>query len=656
MKMGEDLINFGLSPRIDNYSFTHFEERVNNPAIIFQIIISFFSLNFGLPEGLYYLRIVASGLFFLALFGYYKAIKSPWTVVALTLPFITMFYFFRFGHVRPEIFSMVLVVVALTLCIRARNDFNHKNLFVIALLMVFWVNYHVAILGYVIFFGLFVDKAIDLVRKKERPGAVKLWLGWGVVLIVIGFANMELTHPLIETLKFSNEWQLIKEFEPTYAKLPDSAILTVFWLVSLYTVFALVKQNRIGMAIVCAIFTYQSWAVVRFLAISGIIVICLIALVLVSTETQKLFSNIKPSLRKFLWILGIGAVMTGTAFSTQRANVIHSMDNSSEFPVEIFSYLKQQYPQGGNIFNRYAEGGYLLYHLAPEFKIYIDGRLNILYPLDFTKRSRELLHYGRNSPGFASEVEKYDIKFALFPIEYAKAPLIDEALDLNVELVSDKFVLFSNEPSRLTYSSALMYFPMCWNSAFTDKILPELLQAERVLPKSSALLPVVAALAEKTGSTGLPENFRVESASDFGKDFYLRFAAYEALRLRQYKNAIERFEAISTKEAMDWLMIATAHMMQNNYQWAARTIEFALSEEGKKTISTPISQNDVIVLVTLVTRLEQNVSVSPVISSIAESNRKALLSNFPQLTFNVQLEDPAQLCQLIGPKVLLPDP
>ena len=91
LKMGLDLIEKGLSPFIDHYSFTHHGESISNVPVLFQVTLATFVSKFGLLEGYQYTRIFAASLLLLSLYYYFRFIKSPWYIIAIVLPFLLMF-------------------------------------------------------------------------------------------------------------------------------------------------------------------------------------------------------------------------------------------------------------------------------------------------------------------------------------------------------------------------------------------------------------------------------------------------------------------------------------------------------------------------------------------------------------------------------------
>jgi len=652
MRMGEDLLYRSLAPGIDHYSYTYLNEPVTNTPVIFQSILAVFSSNFGVPAGLKFLRLIVMCLFLAAIFLFYRSIRANWVIIALTLPYIVLFYLFRFMHVRPEMFGNLFIVVALILCIKTRTDYSHKNLALIAGFMLFWVNYHIAILGYVIFFGLFVDKAIDLLRKVEDRQLWSSWLVWGAVIFLLGFANPNLTHTLFDTLKFSDEWALINEFKATHEILSNNSLLTGFWLVCIYVVIALARQYHFGLAIVCAIFAFQSWDSLRFLTISGVVVICLTAYALAETDFEQLFASVKKSIRVLLITTGFGIGLAGVALSSVKAFETQQLNNSDEYPASIVSHLLENHPGGGNIFNRAREGGFLLYHLAPEFKVYIDGRSNILYPLDFIKRHLDLYYYTGVGGSLADELQRHDVDFAIYPIEFGQLLISDKSHDLSLELVTDRFVLFSTAPDGFPVSGSLLYFPMCWHDQLADAIEPELANAEQVLPQSSQLLPLLNSLKEIIAK-GDQENFiDMTLASPPANDYHRRFLAYLAADSHRYPEAYGLFETIEYKETLDLLMMALAQSRMSNDALASELLSFVLSDTWSRQNPFALSELEKIGLVSLFGHLKPYFRFPQDITSLVEGHRQSLLGKYPESFFALDRFDPAIICPSILPETV----
>lgn len=603
LKMGQDLIEQGISPRVDHYSFTFPEQPILSVPYFFQVVLSLFVSGFGSPEGFQLLKIFSFSLFMLAIYFYYREIRAPWQIIFITLPYIFVFLLFRFNHIRPEIFDNVLVVIALTLYLRASKSFSHRNLAFIAVLQLFWVNYHAPILGYVIFFGLFLDKSIDMLKKREDAPSLLRWASWGFVIFIIGFVNPDLSHQLFSVLRFSNEWAVLTELTPTNELSPNSPFFYVFWLVSGYIAISLVMQRQYGFALVCAIFAFQSWQAINVISISGVVVICLLAFTLSNVNFAEFFKTIKPNIKILITVLGVVAAASGVFQSVTKAMDVNEKNNDDDFPRDVASYLKKNHPQGGNIFNRLRDGGFLIYHLSPEFKVYIDGRTNVLYPVEFLT-DYATLYSSENFESIADEIEHYNIEFAIYPIEMGWFPLTDNLHALSAEYVSKKFILLSSRQNNFPLSARVMYFPMCWQQPNQQALSVEYARGKEILPADSVLLPVLEILVGLANSANPYQFFNSIDMQQVPSLYQRRLLGYAALELRSYQQASAFFQSIGKKDTLDLLMLAHASTQTRNFRHAEELLLIALSDEWALLNEWQLSSHEQAIAVTLLENLK----------------------------------------------------
>jgi hypothetical protein len=70
-------------------------------------------------------------------------------------------------------------------------------------------------------------------------------------------------------------------------------------------------------------------------------------------------------------------------FVTLKNPSLEITDNG-RFPANAVNFLKEK-KLGGNIFNEFNWGEYLIWHLYPQCKVAIDGRYDTVYPVSFLK-------------------------------------------------------------------------------------------------------------------------------------------------------------------------------------------------------------------------------------------------------------------------------
>jgi hypothetical protein len=88
----------------------------------------------------------------------------------------------------------------------------------------------------------------------------------------------------------------------------------------------------------------------------------------------------------------------GGFFGTAAAALAFFYASLSDLPSPHLGWQRHRYPEralsfvrqhdlGGRVLNSFRHGGYLIFHAYGEHKVYVDGRNDIAYPLEFLKRA-----------------------------------------------------------------------------------------------------------------------------------------------------------------------------------------------------------------------------------------------------------------------------
>ena len=112
-------------------------------------------------------------------------------------------------------------------------------------------------------------------------------------------------------------------------------------------------------------------------------------------------------------IVVVGLFVSGQPLdAARRGNTF----DPSRFPVRAVDWLSV-HPQSGNVFNEFTWGGYILFRLWPEQRVFIDGQTDF-YGVELVKDYLTLLNA---RTGWETLLEKYRIDWALLPRD---APLV----------------------------------------------------------------------------------------------------------------------------------------------------------------------------------------------------------------------------------------
>jgi hypothetical protein len=125
-------------------------------------------------------------------------------------------------------------------------------------------------------------------------------------------------------------------------------------------------------------------------------------------------------------------------------------------PVEVAGFLKR-HPPPGKMWNPLNLGGYLLYALAPEKKVFVDGRADQVYP---RRLFRQSIRAGADPDAFWPQVLAHDVGFAV--VEYRGEQVLSRSVlrHPNWTLVywgDHTCVLVRGKPENRAYRQAMGY-------------------------------------------------------------------------------------------------------------------------------------------------------------------------------------------------------
>lgn len=136
------------------------------------------------------------------------------------------------------------------------------------------------------------------------------------------------------------------------------------------------------------------------------------------------------------WINQGVLVALSAAMFAQSGLLSRSLTSAYPYPVGACAFLKQ-HAMKGNVLNDYTWGEYLIWHLAPDFKVFIDGRYDTVYPLRTIYES-SLFNY--DLPGADKVLDAYPHDFVLIS-PYSRSRKLMEVRKDWVVIYSDNAAL-----------------------------------------------------------------------------------------------------------------------------------------------------------------------------------------------------------------------
>ena len=292
--------------------------------------------------------------------------------------------------VRPQMISLFLTSLVLFLLDRFRQDGRLRFLIPLPLIMLLWVNLHA---GYFLGLGLvgiyiaggFIEFLLAKFSKTEPVSPAptfKSILGLCITLgicILATLANPNgifiLIYPF-QTLTSPSMQQFIQEwFSPDFHQLMWQPL--AWFILALIGVGMVSKKSISATNILLAlVFGYAALISMRnipFFALAAIPVLAeqvgsLIKIRTTVRAPSRLFRLIAP------FLLGGILLITGLRF----IQIVQEQPKteSENFPQTAVDWLLEHAPTG-NLFNSYNWGGYLIWRMYPQERVYIDGRADV---------------------------------------------------------------------------------------------------------------------------------------------------------------------------------------------------------------------------------------------------------------------------------------
>ena len=223
-------------------------------------------------------------------------------------------------------------------------------------------------------------------------------------------------------------------------------------------------------------------------------------------------------------------------------------------------------------------GGYLLYHLAPDSEVYIDGRTGILYPVVHYLKMKEA---GDSPDVLKSEIAKYDIDYFIVQNTAHDARLMADAGPMKLDFADVRYFLYSRHDANFPTSGLLWGKPYCWKKSMANDVVQERVKAVQLLPEASplhALLDVASSITQYEDQE--PLIAKLEEMME-ATDSVKRFAGYRAIEISKSNLAIHLFNAVNSKNTKDFLAISLANLRAGEIDRAEETLDQATRIQWK---------------------------------------------------------------------------
>ena len=347
LKAGQLVVATHTVPRTDVFSYTAFGHEYIDHEWLFQVT-QYAAWSLAGPLGIALLKclIVAATLVLVALYAVRRG-ADPLVAGGLTLLAIA-------GGItriieRPELFSTLFAVITFVLADSYLRTRDWKFLAPLPVLCALWANVHAAVIVGLIIQILFI-RSVPQVAAFVASVAAACVNPFGYRVLTVPF---ELTRIIDSGLLNNEEWR-----HPTLVKAP------FYFVAVMLMAFLMIRQKRSTAHVLVALFL----ASISLRYIRNVGLFC--------TFVPLIVGDTRLNRRA---IAALGAISLAIIL-TVYFPFEHGIGEASYFPDGIVRSVKQRNLRG-HMLNSYSFGGYLIWNLYPERRVFIDGRNEVYLPL-----------------------------------------------------------------------------------------------------------------------------------------------------------------------------------------------------------------------------------------------------------------------------------
>ena len=439
-------------PKTNLFSFTEPDFPFTNHHWLSEVIFYGIYGWFGFT-GLILLKVVFVLAAFLLLFFVAKKYATFWPIVISFL--FSIFIFIERTEVRPEIFSFAILAFFLFGLFKAKHEQNYKYLWFLPIAQLFWVNLHIYFfIGPVLMLSFLVDQLINLKNKQvnrslsqfdgEESGARKRPIHLFVDLSIRRTLTV-LCLVFIVTIFNPNGIQgvllpfnILKEYGYSIVENQTLAFLANFFgfkltififklSVAVVVILSVINfrktRQRIFEVLILIFSIYAGFKMLRNLPLYALISFPVLAILLTGVFSQgSTFFKTQGRTLKTSWlnrscllvvamfiIFMIFWVSGGGYYKAIRSAKVFGFSVPGELEKAV-NFVKENKMEG-NMFNNFDIGGYLIWKLYPDYKLFVDNRPEA-YSVKFFSEIYKPMQ--ENKEKWKEFSEKYGINFVFF--------------------------------------------------------------------------------------------------------------------------------------------------------------------------------------------------------------------------------------------------
>lgn len=528
VKSGEIIAQRGII-NYDVFSYVTAGREWFSYEWLFQYLIYIFQKVFGFEA----IKYLVAGFATLSVFTIYKLTQKVFgatKIAALTIAFFYFVSIFEFINPRPHLLAYLFLIWTLFLILH--YYFKGKNLLYLSLpIIILWSNLHGSVfLATGLFLGYGFVSFVNWFRSKDL-----IWLNKSKIFLI--YVPLSVIFSILPPIYFKQYKVLITfyEYRETITKFIDEwtplnnspisfAIYTttfvIVFSIFLLTAWKFKKFGEIFWVLPILPLSFGVYIASRNAFLGYLVFTLILGWCVGQASLKKLGGRSQKLFLIFLVILILSHI--GILYSKiQEGAAIRKFE-----PVHATKFIKNYHLQG-HMFNEYGYGGYLLYHLYPEQKVFFDGRTDpyLCCEMPYTLN----LALKKNLPDDEYKIvldemwKKYDMSFVLVRTEK--------------HIVLRKIArILQNDPN--------------WNLVYWDDVSMIFVRKDG---KNDVIL----------------EKFGTKAVTPYNKDLFIK--GHEQTAFEEYQRMIGIVDSAKSRNAIGYL-----YLLQKKYPEARAEFEKAI--------------------------------------------------------------------------------
>jgi len=451
LKTGELISSTHHVPHTDPFSFT----RAGQPWVNHEWLSDWLIFRIYTAVGLAGLDILFAGVLAAALFiVFLRSAGRPFLAGLFTICGAVASA--PSWGVRPQMISLLLA--SMFLWILERTERHPRAAWWMPPIMLLWVNLHAGyVLGIALIalfaLGKLCETALGSQSWQEIVGQTRTLFFAGLACLAVVPVNPNgatlYTYPFATLRSNAMQAYIAEWFSPNFHEAKFVPFLLM--LIAILVLMAISPQ-RVRFPQLTLFFA-TTWMALH--AARHIPIFVLVAVPILSTLVEPLFAFRelrKPSGSSSAQVLNYIVLCAFLIFTIVRIRTVTKSLADTErrnFPSAAVRFLQQQ-RLPGPLLNHYNWGGYMIWKLYPEYRVFIDGRAD-LYGDEFMDRFADL-YYVRKADWY-EQIEKYRIQTVMLPPDAPLVGALQLRSDWRQEYADSQAVVLEKSGTRSTDAS-----------------------------------------------------------------------------------------------------------------------------------------------------------------------------------------------------------